>query len=135
VRAEPGGLWGPIAVAAGEAGLAVLHGSSRDVGVAGYTLGGDVGWLGRRYGLAANSVRAIELVTADGEHLRVDHENHPELFWGLRGGGGNFGVVTAVELELFPVETVYAGWLLWPVEMARRSSGSTASGSRTCPTR
>jgi hypothetical protein len=120
VRVEAGALWGPIADAASELGLAPLAGSARDVGVVGYALGGGLGWLGRRYGLAANSVKAIELVTAVGVHRRVDADNEPELFWALRGGGGNFGVVTAMELELFPLAEVYAGWLLWPVEEVQR---------------
>ena len=82
-------------IAAGEAGLAALLGSSPDTGVAGFTLGGGLGWLGRRYGLACNSVRAIEVVTADGRQRRVDADNDPELFFALRGGGGSFGAVTA----------------------------------------
>ena len=85
-------------------GLTALHGSSPDVGVVGYSLGGGIGWLARRHGLATNSVTAIELVTADGERVRADADHDPELFWGLRGGGGNFGVVTAIEFALYPVE-------------------------------
>ena len=84
---------------ASELGLAALHGSTPDVSVVGYSLGGGVGWYARKHGLSANSVAAIELVTADGELRRVDHEHEPELFWALRGGGGNFGVVTAIEFR------------------------------------
>jgi hypothetical protein len=73
-------------------------------------------WLARKYGLAANHVHAVELVTADGRFVRADHEHEPELFWAVRGGGGSFGVVTALEFELFPVTEVYAGWLVWPLE-------------------
>jgi FAD binding domain/Berberine and berberine like len=102
--------------AAAAHGLAPIAGSSPDVGMVGYTLGGGLGWLGRRYGLASSSVRAIELVTADGRRVRADHENHPDLFWALRGGGGDFGIVTALELELVPITTVYAGVLWWPIE-------------------
>ena len=101
-RVEAGALWGELAVAAGEHGLRRLSGSSPDVGVVGYTLGGGIGWLSRRYGLAANSVTAIEVVTADGELVRADHDRETDLFWALRGGGGSFGVVTALELELVP---------------------------------
>lgn len=115
-RVEAGALWGEVVVRAAEHGLVGLAGSSSDVGVVGYTLGGGVGWLGRRYGLASNSVLAIELVTADGEHVRADRDNEPDLFWALRGGGGSFGVVTALELELHPLSAVFAGMLVWPAE-------------------
>jgi FAD/FMN-containing dehydrogenase len=118
VRVEAGALWGSVAEKAGEHGLAGLAGSSRDVGVVGYTLNGGIGWLGRKYGLASDSVRAIEVVTADGRHRRVDGASDPELFWALRGGGGSFGAVTAMELELFPVSQIFAGGLYWPVERA-----------------
>ena len=77
-----------------------MAGSSHDVGVVGYTLGGGMGFIGRKHGLSANNVRAIEVVTADGRHVRTDPEHEPELFWALRGGGGSFGVVTAIEIEL-----------------------------------
>src|SRR5438445_672453 len=80
-----------------------IAGPSPDVGIVGYTLGGGLSWLSRRYGLAANRVLAIELVTADGELVRTDREREPDLFWALRGGGGSFGVVTAIEFELLPV--------------------------------
>lgn len=118
-RVEAGALWMDVTAPAAEHGLAALAGSSPDVGVVGYTLGGGLSWLSRRYGLATNTVLAIELVTADGEHVRADHDNHPDLFWALRGGGGSFGVVTAVELELFEVERVFAGAMFWPQERAR----------------
>jgi FAD/FMN-containing dehydrogenase len=102
--------------AAAQHGLAPLAGSSPDVGVVGYTLGGGLSWFGRRYGLAANNVHAIELVTADGRLLRADKEHEPDLFWALRGGGGSFGIVTALELRLIPVSAAYAGILWWPIE-------------------
>ena len=84
-----------------EHGLTALAGSAPDVGVVGYSLGGGISWHARSLGLAANNVLAIELVTADGAHRRVDADNEPELFWALRGGGGTFGVVTAIEFRLF----------------------------------
>ena len=87
-----------------------------DVGVVGYTLGGGLGWLARRYGLAANSVVAVELVTADGRHVRADADTEPDLFWAIRGGGGSFGIVTAIEFALYPVAEVYAGILFFPFE-------------------
>src|SRR3954464_8674651 len=96
VRVEAGALLGELAVAAGEHGLAGLSGSSPDVGVVGFSLGGGIGWLSRRYGLACNAISAIELVTAEGGTVRADAHNEPDLFWAMRGGGGNFGVVTAL---------------------------------------
>ena len=117
-RVEAGVLWGEVSLAAAEHGLAALSGSSPDVGVVGYTLGGGLGWLARRYGLAANSVLAVELVTADGRRVRTDTDNEPDLFWALRGGGGSFGIVTAIEFSLYPVPEVYAGILFFPFERA-----------------
>jgi len=115
-RAGGGARWAAVADPASEAGLAPLSGSSRTVGVAGYSLGGGVGWLGRKYGLQANALTAVELVTADGELRRIDRDNETDLFWALRGGGGNFGVVTALEFELFAVPELYAGALFFPYE-------------------
>ncbi len=102
--------------AAAQHGLAPLAGSSPDVGVVGYTLGGGLSWFGRKYGLAASHVHAIELVTADGRLVRADREQEPDLFWALRGGGGSFGIVTVLELRLVPVSAAYAGILWWPIE-------------------
>jgi FAD/FMN-containing dehydrogenase len=115
-RVEAGVLWAEVSEAAAEHGLAALAGSSPDVGVVGYTLGGGLSWLGRRHGLAANSVTAAELVSAEGEHVRVDGDSEPDLFWALRGGGGAFGLVTALEFELYPIHEVYAGVLFFPAE-------------------
>jgi FAD/FMN-containing dehydrogenase len=112
-RVEGGTLWLDAVEAAGEVGLAALHGSSPDVGIVGYSLGGGMGWYARELGLQTNSVTAAELVTADGELVRADQNTNPALFWALRGGGGNFGVVTALEFALYPIETAYAGWLVW----------------------
>jgi len=117
-RAEAGAIWIDVVAAAAEHGLAALAGSSPDVGVVGYTLGGGLSWLARKHGIGANQVVAIEVVTADGEAKRVDRENDPDLFWALRGGGGTFAVVTAIEFNLFPYEEVYAGILWFPVERA-----------------
>lgn len=117
-RVGGGATWQAVIPAASELGLAALHGSSPTVGVAGYTLGGGLGWYGRRHGLAANSVTAVELVTADGEHARIDHDTEPELFWAVRGGGGSFGIVTALELALHPAEQVHAGALFFPWDRA-----------------
>jgi len=115
-RVEAGVLWAEVAEAAAEHDLAALAGSSPDVGVVGYTLGGGVSWLSRRYGLAANSVTAIELVNAEGESVRADADQNADLFWALRGGGGSFGVVTALEFALYPITDVHAGVLFFPLE-------------------
>jgi FAD/FMN-containing dehydrogenase len=115
-RVEGGAQWHDVIPRASELGLAALHGSAPDVGIAGYMLGGGVGFYGRKLGLAANTITAIELVNADGEPVRATPEDEPELFWALRGGGGNFGIVTALEFELFPLEQVYAGVLFFPFE-------------------
>ncbi|MHB1319690.1 MAG: FAD-binding oxidoreductase [Anaerolineae bacterium] len=116
---EAGTKWGQVLAAAQVHGLAPLLGSSPDVGVVGYTLGGGLGWLARKYGLSADSVRAIELVTADGRRIRASADEHPDLFWGLRGGGGSLGVVTRMQITLYPVAMVYGGNLLYPIESAR----------------
>jgi FAD binding domain/Berberine and berberine like len=117
-RLEAGVTWLDAVKAAAQHGLALLAGSAPDVGVLGYTLGGGLSWLGRKHGLAANSVQAIELVTADGRVLRADADHESDLFWALRGGGGNFGIVTAIELRALPITAVYAGLLWWPIERA-----------------
>ena len=119
VRAGAGLRWGDVTPQLCAVGLAALHGSSPDVGIVGYSLGGGMGWLARKYGLQSNSITAIELVTADGQLVRTDADREPELFWALRGGGGNFGVVTALEFEVYPVEELYAGAMFFP--MARAS--------------
>ena len=115
-RVQAGSCWGDVVPAASDLGLAALHGSSPGVGIVGYTLSGGIGWYVRRYGLASDHVRAIELVTADGQLRRLDHASEPELFWALRGGGGRFGVVTALEFDLFPTPELYAGALFFPWE-------------------
>lgn len=119
-RVGAGALWEDVVGPAAAAGLATLHGSSPDVGVVGYTLGGGIGWLARRHGLAANAVTAVEVVTADGERVRADADHEPDLFWAIRGGGGNFGVVTALEFRLFPITSAYAGWLIFPWERSEQ---------------
>jgi hypothetical protein len=117
-RIGAGALWEDVVTAAHEHGLAALSGSSPDVGAVGYTLGGGVSWLARTYGLSCNNVRSIEVVTADGRLVRTSHDNEPELFWALRGGGGSFGIVTGMELALFPITEVFAGAMFWPMERA-----------------
>src|SRR4051794_9908748 len=113
VRVGGGTLWEAAVDAAAAVGQTVLHGSSPDVGIAGYSLGGGMGWYARKLGLATNSLTAVEVVIGDGTLVRADAETNAELFWALRGGGGNFGVVTALEFAMFPIETAYAGMLVW----------------------
>jgi len=113
VRVGGGTVWEPAVDAAAEVGQAVLHGSSPDVGIAGYALGGGMGWYARKLGLATNSLTGVELVIGDGTLVRADATTNPELFWAVRGGGGNFGVVTALEFSMFPIQSAYAGLLVW----------------------
>lgn len=119
-RARVGGgtVWLPAVQAAARHGFATLHGSSPDVGIAGYSLGGGIGWYARALGLATNSVTGLEVVTAAGEIVWADADHHPELFWALRGGGGNFGIVTALEFRIFPFTTAFAGLLAWDAALA-----------------
>lgn len=119
-RIPAGARWGAVVEAAAPYGLAAPHGSSPTVGAIGYLLGGGLSMYARHTGLAANSVRAIELVTADGELRRVDEDHDPELFWALRGGGGGLGAVTAVEVALFPVAGVVTGAAFWSAAHAER---------------
>jgi len=132
-RVEAGAQWIDVTVPAAQHGLAALAGTAPDVGIVGYTLGGGLGWLGRKRGLAANSVLAADVVTADGRLRRVDADEEPELFWALRGGGGSFGVVTALEFRLFPVRELYAGDLFWPFERASDILHAWREWSATVP--
>ena len=132
-KIQAGALWEHVVAPAAAHGLVALHGSSPDVGVAGYALGGGVGWLGRRHGLASNSVTAVEIVLPDGRLVRADAGNEPDLFWALRGGGGNFGIVTALEMRLFPLEEVVAGWLIWPWEESHRVLSAWSAWTETAP--
>ncbi|MFJ6167692.1 LLM class flavin-dependent oxidoreductase [Micromonospora orduensis] len=106
IRLEPGARWGEVARALAPYGLAMSSGDYGDVGVGGLATTGGVGYLARRYGLTIDHVVAAEIVTADGRLLRVDEDQHPDLFWAVRGAGGNFGVVTALELEAYEVDNV-----------------------------
>jgi FAD/FMN-containing dehydrogenase len=117
-RVEAGAIWAQVLDPAAEYGLAPLLGTSPHVGVVGYTLGGGIGWLARRYGFAGDSVRWIDIVTADGVLRHASPTEHSDLFWGLRGGGGNFGVVTAMAFDLYPVATIYGGNLVYPGGLA-----------------
>jgi FAD/FMN-containing dehydrogenase len=112
-RIEPGLTWAQVASAAHAHGLALTSGNSGSVGVGGLLLGGGIGWMARKYGLVIDRLRAVELVTASGHFVRASATQHADLFWGLRGGGGNLGVATAFEVELHPGGTVLGGVLVF----------------------
>jgi hypothetical protein len=116
-RVGAGALWSDVIAAAAPFGLAPVSGTA-SIGVVGYTLGGGVGWLSRRYGFAADSVLRAEVVTADGRSVVASAEENPDLFWALRGGGPGFGVVTELDFRLYPVAEVYAGMALYPIDRA-----------------
>jgi FAD/FMN-containing dehydrogenase len=118
-KIKAGARWGDVVEAVSRHGVAVMHGSSPSVGVVGYLLGGGLSFYGRRHGLASNSVRAFEVVTPDGVPRRVDPEHNRELFYALRGGGGGYAIVTAVEIgRLLPYPEVTGGALFFPIEKA-----------------
>jgi hypothetical protein len=132
-RVGAGTLAMDLAAAASERGLSFLPGSAPTVGVAGFTLGGGVTWLGRRYGFACNRVTAIDLVTADGEARTVDADNDGDLFWALRGGGGGYAIVTELHLALVPVADVYAGLVVFPAELGARAVRAYRDWAATVP--
>ena len=117
-RVEAGVKWADLAPEAAAHGLAGLQGSSSDVGIVGYTMGGGFGWLGRKHGFAADSVKEADVVTADGELIKVSAHENADLFWGLKGGGGNFGIVASLEFVLYPITHVYGGDLFYPAQRA-----------------
>jgi FAD/FMN-containing dehydrogenase len=117
-RTGAGALWSDVIAAAAPHALAPISGTSPAVSVAGYTLGGGAGWLSRAHGFAADSLLSADLVTADGELVTASADDHPDLFWAIRGGGPSFGVVTALEFRLYPVSSVYAGMAMFDAERA-----------------
>ncbi len=132
-RVRAGDLWQDVMGPAAAHGLTALAGSSPDVGIVGYSLGGGIGWLARKYGMQTNSITAVELVTAGGDRVRADRDNEPDLFWALRGGGGNFGVVTAIEFALYPVTEVYGGALVWDWQHSERVLARWTDWAATAP--
>ena len=133
-RAQPGLLWGEVYRETQAFGLATPGGIVTHTGIGGLTLGGGLGWLMRRYGLTIDNLLSADVVTADGEFLRASADEHADLFWGLRGGGGNFGVVTSFEYRLHPVgSTVLAGVMLYPAARAREVLASYEECVATAP--
>jgi FAD binding domain len=132
-RVEAGVLALELGTACTERGLCSMPGSAPDVGVIGYTLGGGLSWLGRRYGFACNRVTAIELVSADGEIRRVDAEHDSDLFWALRGGGGCYAIVTALHVALLPVADLYAGIVIFPAELGSGAIRAYRDWTQTAP--
>jgi FAD/FMN-containing dehydrogenase len=119
-RSRGGALLNALDIASLEHGLVTTAGVVSHTGVGGFTLGGGLGRLNRKYGLAIDNLRSAEIVTADGKIRRISEQEDSDLFWGIRGGGGNFGVVTEFEFELYPFErTLLSGTLLWPLAQAR----------------
>ena len=119
VRAQGGCTWGDVDHATSAFGLANTGGVNSITGISGLTLGGGIGWLMRKHGLACDNLIAADVVTADGKFLTVGEDENPDLLWGLRGGGGNFGIVTEFEYRVYPVSEVQTATLMWPAEQAR----------------
>jgi FAD/FMN-containing dehydrogenase len=119
IRAQGGVIWAELNREAAQHGLAVTGGAISTTGIAGLTLGGGLGWLMGVHGLACDNLVSVELVTADGDVLNVTAESHPDLFWALRGGGGNFGVATWLEYRLHPLRGVVGGLIAYPFDAAR----------------
>ena len=119
IRAEGGVTWGEFDHETQAFGLATTGGTASDTGIAGLTLGGGLGWLGYKYGLASDNLLSVDIVTADGTVRVASDTEHPDLFWGVRGGGGNFGVVTSFAYRLHPVGPVLAGPVFHPFTKAK----------------
>jgi FAD binding domain/Berberine and berberine like len=133
VWAQAGVTWKELNRAAARHGLATTGGVVSSTGIAGLTLGGGEGWLMGKYGLTIDNLLAAEVVTAGGQVLGASAEHHPDLFWALRGGGGNFGVVTSFEYQAHPVATVYGGMVAHPVSRARQTLGFYLDLTREAP--
>ena len=119
IQAQAGVTWGAFDRETAALGLATTGGMVSTTGIAGLTLGGGEGWLCRRYGLSCDNLLSVDVVTADGTSLTVNASENADLFWGLRGGGGNFGIITSFEYRLHPVAQVLGGWLVYPLAQAK----------------
>jgi FAD/FMN-containing dehydrogenase len=133
VRIGGGATWGQVAAALAPHGLAISSGDTKSVGVGGLTLTGGIGWQVRKYGLALDNVVAAEVVTAGGVVVRASAAEHPELFWAIRGGGGNFGIVTAFEFQAHPTTDVFFGKIAFPASEAATVLQGWADYLRTAP--
>ena len=118
-RVGAGVKWGELCAATSGYGLTGLAGSNSDPSVTGFSVSGGLSWFSRKHGIAAHSILAVELVDAQGNLRTVTADSDPDLFWAIRGAGGDFGVVTAIEVQLFPASELYGGRIMWPLEMAR----------------
>jgi FAD/FMN-containing dehydrogenase len=133
VRIGGGATWGQVAAALAPHGLAISSGDTRSVGVGGLTLTGGIGWKVRKYGLALDNVAAAEVVTADGEVVHASATEHPELFWAIRGGGGNFGIVTAFDFVAHQTTDVFFGRIAFPAAEVATVLRGWADHLRTAP--
>jgi hypothetical protein len=128
-----GVIWRDARNAAGEHGFTALAGSSPNVSALPYSLGGGLSWLSRHYGLSCNSIRSLDVVTADGEQRTIEAETEPDLFWAMRGGGGNFAIATAMEIDLIPLAEVYAGTMIFPPDNAAEDFRKWRDWTETVP--
>jgi FAD/FMN-containing dehydrogenase len=133
VRIGAGARWGEVAKTLATHGLAISSGDTSSVGVGGLTLGGGIGWMVRTYGLTIDSLIAAQLITADGHILRVSPEEHPDLFWAIRGGGGNFGVVTSFDFRVQPLTTVVGGEVVYDMAEVETVLAAWTSAMREAP--
>jgi FAD/FMN-containing dehydrogenase len=132
-RAQGGATWGDVDRATQAHGLATTGGLISSTGIGGLTLGGGQGWLMRKYGLSVDNLRSVQVVTADGRLLTASEAENADLFWAVRGGGGNFGVVTSFEYQLHPVDQVLAGMLVFPAAQAGELLRAYHAFCRTAP--
>ena len=133
---EPGVLWKELDHATQQHGLATTGGTVSDTGIAGLTLGGGLGWLMGKHGTTCDNLLSAEVITAEGKLLKVDKDNHEDLFWAIRGGGGNFGIVTLFEYQLHPVgPNIMGGMILYPMEQAKEVLQFYRNYARQAPDR
>ena len=132
-RVLGGSVWNDVIAATAPYGLTALHGSAGNVSVAGYALRGGVSFYARAHGLAVGAVREVQLVTADGALMRASADEHPDLFWALRGGSGAFGIVVSLVIDLLPYADVFAGFMIWDASHAAEVTRAWAQWTKTVP--